>query len=76
MKKHLVLHQKVLEIPLLKHENYPSVSKIKYNQNETLNFYFPPTKVEAINKIIKSLNLRKATGQGGIPVKTYPTIAF
>ena len=36
-----------------------SVSKIKFNQNETLNFDFPTAKVEDINKIIKSLNPRK-----------------
>ena len=82
MKKHLVLHQKVLEISslsendeetvnkILKHyENHSSVSKIKRNQNETLNFDFPTTEVEDINKIIKSLNPRKATGPDGIPVK-------
>ena len=55
---------------ILKHyENHPSVSKIKCNQNETLNFDFPTAKVEDINKIIKSLNPRKATGPDGIPVK-------
>ena len=55
---------------MLKHyENHPSVSKIKYNQNKTLNFDFPTAKVEDINKIIKSLNPRKATGPDGIPVK-------
>ena len=54
---------------ILKHENHPSVSKIKYNQNETLNFDFPTSEVEDINKIIKSLNTRKATGPDGIPVK-------
>ena len=82
MKKHLVLHQKVLEISslsendeetvnkILKHyENHSSVSKIKRSQNETLNFDFPTTEVEDINKIIKSLNPRKATGPDGIPVK-------
>ena len=54
----------------LKHcENHPSVSRIKCNQNETLNFDFPAVKVEDINKIIKSLNPRKATGPDGIPVK-------
>ena len=38
---------------ILKHyENHPSVSKIKFNQNETLNFDFPTSKVEDINKII------------------------
>ena len=47
----------------------PSVSKIKRNENETLNFDFPIEEVEDINKIIKSLNLRKATGPDGIPVK-------
>ena len=31
---------------ILKHENHPSVSKIKYNQNETLNFDFPTAEVE------------------------------
>ena len=45
---------------ILKHENHPSVSKIKRNQNETLNFDFPTAEVEDINKIIKSLN---PTGQ-------------
>ena len=55
---------------ILKHyENHPSVSKIKLNQNETLNFDFPAAEVEDINKIIKSLNPRKATGPDGIPVK-------
>ena len=54
---------------ILKHENHPSVSKIKRNQNETLNFDFPTAEVEDINKIIKSLNPRKATGPDGIPVK-------
>ena len=48
---------------------YLSVSKIEYNQNETLNFDFPTGKVEDINKIIKSLNPRKATGPDGIPGK-------
>ena len=58
-------------IKTLKHyENYPSVSKIKFNQNETLNFDFPTAKVEDISKIIKSLNPRKATGPDGVPVKT------
>ena len=55
---------------ILKHyENHPSVSKIKCNQNETLSFGFPTAKVEYINKTIKSLNPRKATGPDGIPVK-------
>ena len=47
----------------------PSVSKIKCNQNETLNFDFPAAEAEDINKIIKSLNPRKVTGPDGIPVK-------
>ena len=55
---------------MLKHyENHPSVSKIKYNQNKTLNFDFPTAKVEDINKIITSLNPRKATGPDGMTVK-------
>ena len=55
---------------ILKHyENHPSVSKVKCNQNETLNFDFPTANVEDINKIVKSLNPRKATGLDGIPVK-------
>ena len=48
---------------ILKHENHPIISKIKCNQNETLNFDFPTAKVEDINKIIKSLNSRKALAQ-------------
>ena len=60
---------------ILKHyENCPSISKIKCNQNETLNFDFPTAKVEDINRIIKSSNKRKATGPNGIPV-TILTIA-
>ena len=55
---------------ILKHyENHPSVSKIKRNQNVTLNFDLPTAEVEDINKIINSLNPRKATGPEGIPVK-------
>ena len=54
----------------LKHyENYPSVSKIKCNQNKTLSFDFPTAKLEDINKVNKSLNPRKKTGTDGIPVK-------
>ena len=49
--------------------SHPNVSKIKCNQNETLNSDFPTTKVEDTNKIMKSLNPRKATGSDGIPVK-------
>ena len=52
---------------ILKHyENHPSV---KRNQNETLSFDFPTAEVEDINKIIKSLTPRKATGPDGILVK-------
>ena len=55
---------------ILKHqENYPVVSKTKCNHNETLSFDFPTAKVEDINKIIKSLNPRKATGSDSIPIK-------
>ena len=49
------------------YENNPSVLKTKCNQNETLNF--SAAKVKDINKIIKSLNLRKAIGPDGIPIK-------
>ena len=59
---------------ILKHyENHPSVSKIKCNQNETLNFDFPTAKVEDINRIIKSLNPSKATWINGILVKVLKT---
>ena len=55
---------------ILEHyENHPSVSKINRNQNESLNFDFPTAEVKDINKIIQSLNPRKATGPDGIPVK-------
>ena len=55
---------------ILKHcESHPSVSKIKRNQNKTLNLDFPTAEVEDINKIIKSLNPRKTTGLDGVPVK-------
>ena len=48
------------------YENHQGISKIKCNQNETLNFDFPTAIVEDLNKIIKSLNPRKATGPDGI----------
>ena len=51
------------------YENHPSVSKVKCNQNEALNFDFPTAKVQDINKIINFLNPRKAAGPDGIPVK-------
>ena len=51
------------------YENHPSVSKVKCNQNEALNFDFLTAKVQDINKIINFLNPRKATGPDGIPVK-------
>ena len=58
------------EKKILKHYEYhPSVSKIKRNQNKTLNFDFPTAEVEDINKIIKSLNPRKVTAPDDIPVK-------
>ena len=38
-------------------------------KNETLNFDFPTAKVIDINKIVKSLNPRKATGPDYISVK-------
>ena len=54
----------------IKHyENYPSICKIKNNQNKNKTFEFPEAKVEDINKIIKSLNPKKATGPDGIPIK-------
>ena len=55
---------------ILKHyENHPSISKIKSNQNEPLNFLFLTAKIEDTNKIIESLNPRIVTGPDGIPVK-------
>ena len=44
---------------ILKHENHPSVSKIIYNQNETLKFDFPTANVEDIDKRIKSLKIAR-----------------
>jgi len=55
---------------IIKHyENHPSICKIKNNQNKNKTFEFPEAKVEDINKIIKSLNPKKATGPDGIPIK-------
>ena len=55
---------------ILKHcEYHPSVSKIKSNQAEPLNFLFLTAKIEDTNKIIESLNPRIVTGPDGIPVK-------
>ena len=55
---------------IIKHyENHPSICKIKNNQNKNKTFEFPEAKVENINKIIKSLNPKKATGPDGIPIK-------
>ena len=53
---------------LKNYENHPSVSKIKCNQNETLNFDFSTANAKDIIKIIKSLIPRKVTGPDGIPV--------
>ena len=53
---------------LKNYENHPSVSKIKWNQNETLNFDFSTANAKDIIKIIKSLIPRKATRPDGIPV--------
>ena len=55
---------------IIKHyENHPSICKIKNNQNKNKTFEFHEAKVEDINKIIKSLNPKKATGPDGIPIK-------
>ena len=51
------------------YEIYPSICKIKNNQNKSKTFEFPEAEVEDINKIIKSLNPKKATGPDGIPIK-------
>ena len=60
----IVLHK------IIKHyENHPSICKIKNNQNKNKTFEFPEAKVEDIKKIIKSLNLKKATGPDSIPIK-------
>ena len=45
------------------------LQKFKCNHNKVLNFDFLKAKVDDINKIIRSLNPRKATGQNDIPVK-------
>ena len=55
---------------LKKYENHPSICKIKEVHNKNHTFEFPEAKVEDINKIIKSLNPKKATGPDGIPIKT------
>ena len=43
--------------------------KLNVIKMKLLSFDFPTAKVEDINKINKFLNLRKATGSDGIPVK-------
>ena len=78
-KNHLVIYQEDSSLPeydvdtinnISKHyENHPSVLKIQFNQKETLNFDFTTPKVEDVNKIIKSLNPRKATGADGLRAK-------
>ena len=43
------------------------------NQHENLNFGFLKATVGDINKMIKTLNSRKATGPNGIPIKIIKT---
>ena len=52
-----------------KHENHPSILEIKKLANTKEIFSFPKAKTEEINKIINSLNPKKATGPDGIPIK-------
>ena len=63
------LDSKTVEEILKHYENHPSIKEIKklVQKNET--FTFPKAKTEDINKIINSLNPKKATGPDGIPIK-------
>ena len=63
------LDSKTVEEILKHYENHPSIKEIKklVKKNET--FTFPKAKTEDINKIINSLNPKKATGPDSIPIK-------
>ena len=57
----------------MKHENHPSIIKIKKLAKTNESFTFPKVKTEDINKMINSLNRKKATGHDGIPTKVIKT---
>ena len=52
-----------------KYSNHPSVLKIKENIDVECCFDLPKAEVEEINRILKSLNVKKATGPDGIAPK-------
>ena len=55
------------------YSNYSRISKMTKNQHENLIFGFLKATVGDINKMIKTLNSRKATGPNGISIKIIKT---
>ena len=51
------------------YKNHPSIKKIKNNFLNSKPFDFPEPTAKDINTIIKSLDLKKATGPDGFPLK-------
>ena len=51
------------------YQNHPSIIRINHNIFEKHSFSLPKTNKEEINKIIKSLDITKATGPDDIPAK-------
>ena len=53
---------------IIKHyRNHPSIETINKIRNEKENFDIPTTTTEEINKIVKRLDPKKATGLDNIP---------
>ena len=58
----------------MKHyENHPSIIEAKKLATTNESFIFLKAKIEDINKIINSLDLKKGTGTDGIPNKIIKT---
>ena len=52
-----------------KYENHPSILKINENFTPTSTFQLPRAEVSDINKLLKGINIKKATGPDTIPPK-------
>ena len=59
-----------------KFKNHPSIISIKTEFRPTAGLNIKPTTVDQINKIIRSLDAKKATGSNKIPVKVVKMSAY
>ena len=67
------LAQDTVEKILRHYENHPSIIEAKKLATTNESFIFLKAKIEDINKIINSLDLKKGTGTDGIPNKIIKT---